>query len=214
MNQMRINIKPEILFEDDSCLIVYKEPEELTVPGRGSEKSDCLMSRTERHCGSVFNVHRLDQPTSGLVLIARTKEMQKQMSRLFQERKVEKQYVAIVEGHMAEGKQIIDLPLRADIDNRPMQIVDGELGKRAVTSCEVLEVLQGNTRVLLKPETGRTHQLRLHLSSIGYPIVGDRLYNDSVPEDLMGKLKLHALSLKFEHPLTGELIFVSKEAPF
>ncbi len=214
MNQNKIDSKPEILFEDDFCIIVYKEPEELTVPGRGPDKRECLMSRTAQHCGPVFNIHRLDQPTSGLVLIARTKEMQKQMSRLFQERRVEKEYIAIVEGIMAEGDQLIDLPLRADINNRPMQIVDQELGKRAVTTCEVLTNDRWSTRVLLKPETGRTHQLRVHLSSIGHPIVGDRLYNKNVPEDLMGELKLHAMSLKFEHPMTGELISVRKEPPF
>jgi len=214
LNQNRINSKPEILYEDNYFIIVNKESEELTVPGRGPEKADCLMSRTALYYSSVYNVHRLDQPTSGLVIIALTKEMQTQLSRLFINREIEKKYVALVDGVMGESCGTIELPIRGDITNRPVQIVDMELGKKAVTRWEILNQSENTCRLLLTPETGRTHQLRVHLKAIGHPIIGDRLYNDSVPEGLMGELKLHAMSLKFKHPVTGEEVNVIKEARF
>ncbi|MBI9100142.1 MAG: RluA family pseudouridine synthase [Spirochaetaceae bacterium] len=214
MNQSRINTKPEILYEDEYFIIVHKEPEELTVPGRGPDKMNCLMSRTALFYPEVYNIHRLDQPTSGLVVIALSKEMQRSLSILFQDRKIEKEYIALVEGQLSEDSGIIELPLRADIDNRPVQVVDREQGKKAITRWSVVEKLDSCTRVLLKPETGRTHQLRVHQKAMGHPILGDRLYNDKVPDDLMGELKLHAMSLKFEHPVTGELVSVRKEPRF
>jgi tRNA pseudouridine32 synthase / 23S rRNA pseudouridine746 synthase len=214
MNQNRISTKPEILYEDEYFIIVQKEPEELTVPGRGPYKADCLMSRTGLFYNEVYNVHRLDQPTSGLLIIALTKEMQKQLSILFLKREIEKEYVALAEGTIKEPSGIIDLPIRGDINNRPMQIVDKDLGKKAITRWEVLENYGDSVRLLLKPETGRTHQLRVHLKAIGHPILGDRLYNDNVPDNLMGKLKLHAMSLKFKHPVTMDMISVVKESLF
>lgn len=214
MNQNRISTKPEILYEDEYFIIVYKEPEELSVPGRGADKQDCLMSRTGLYYPKVYNVHRLDQPTSGLVIIALTKEMQKQLSLLFLNREIKKQYTALVEGIFTKSSGIIDFPIRGDITNRPVQIVDSVLGKKALTAWEVLEEYENSTRLLLKPETGRTHQLRVHLYAIGHPILGDRLYNDSVSENLMGQLKLHAMSLEFKHPATGEMILIQKDPSF
>lgn len=214
MNQSRSKEKPEVLYRDEYFLIVHKEPEELTVPGRGPDKQDCLMSRTALYYDEVYNVHRLDQPTSGLVLIALTKEMQRQLSILFLEKKIRKEYIALVEGHISGESGIIELPLRGDINNRPVQIVDQNRGKQAITKWTVLGYEDKRTRVLLIPETGRTHQLRVHMKAIGHPILGDRLYNDNVPDDRMGELKLHAMSLDFDHPVTGERIYVEKEPWF
>jgi tRNA pseudouridine32 synthase/23S rRNA pseudouridine746 synthase len=206
--------KPEIVYEDESFIIVNKLAEELTVPGRGPDKQECLMSRISLFYKEVYNVHRLDQPTSGLVLIARTKEMQRQLSILFQKREIEKEYIAIVEGQVSGQEGIIDIPLRGDMNNRPLQIVDFEQGKKAVTRWFVLERPENRTRLLLKPETGRTHQLRVHLQRIGHPIVGDRLYNDKCAEDVYGQLKLHAMTLNFMHPLSKERVLVRKEPEF
>ena len=214
MNQNRINSKPEILYEDKYFIIVHKEPEELTVPGRGPGKADCLMSRTAQYYPEVYNVHRLDQPTSGLVVIALTKEMQSELSKMFIRREIEKLYVTLVEGVCDDSSGVINLPIMADINNRPVQIVNRELGKKALTLWDVLNRYESTTRLLLKPKTGRTHQLRVHLNAIGHPILGDRLYNDNVSDDLMGELKLHAMSLNFKHPVTGENIHIVKEPWF
>ena len=214
MNHSQSLEKPEIVYEDEYFIIAVKEAEELTVPGRGPDKQNCLMSRTALYFDEVYNVHRLDQPTSGLVIIARAKEMQSKLSRLFQERKIVKEYVALVKGQLKGDSGVVELPLRADIDNRPVQIVDSQLGKKAVTNWRVLEKHNDYSRVLLKPETGRTHQLRVHMKAIGHPILGDRLYNDDVMEDVMGELKLHAMSLEFEHPLLGTIISIKKKPKF
>ncbi|MCP4295324.1 MAG: RluA family pseudouridine synthase [Proteobacteria bacterium] len=204
----------EILYKDEHFIIVNKMAEELTVPGRGADKQECLMSRAARFFGEVFNVHRLDQPTSGLVIIALTKKAQRELSIMFIERKIYKEYIAVVEGIILEDSGIADFPVRGDMDNRPVQIVDYKQGKKAVTVWEVLSRGENSTRVLLKPETGRTHQLRIHLKTMGFPIEGDRLYNDNFPDDLMGELKLHARSLEFTHPFTGIQISVVKEPRF
>jgi len=214
MNHNQIFEKPEILYEDEYFIIVNKEAEELTVPGRGEDKQHCLLSRTSTYYKEVFNVHRLDQPTSGLVIIALTKEMQSQLSLLFRERQIEKEYIAIVEGVIDDDSGIIDFPLRADVENRPVQIVDRELGKSAVTRWSVLERYKYKTRILLKPETGRTHQLRVHMNALGHAIEGDRLYNDKCSENIFGELKLHAMSIKFTHPVSGDILSVVKPPRF
>lgn len=206
--------KPEVLYEDNHLIIVNKEVEELSVPGRGPEKQQCLMTRVAPFYREVFNVHRLDQPTSGLVIIALEKEMQRELSILFQKKQIKKEYIAIVEGAISKEEGIIDLAIRGDMDNRPVQIVDPVLGKEAVTRWSVLERGQNYTRLLLKPETGRTHQLRVHLKSIGHPIMGDRLYNNNCSDDVYGELKLHAALLDFIHPLSGKRIIVRKEPDF
>ena len=204
----------EVLYEDEYFLIVNKEAEELTVPGRGVNKQTCLLSRAANFYKEVYIVHRLDQPTSGLVILALTKEAQRSLSIMFQNRKVEKEYIAIVDGTIKDEKGVVDLPVRGDMDNRPVQIVDRESGKKALTQWEVLSRNENKTRVLLKPETGRTHQLRVHMNAIGFPIEGDRLYNDKCPDDMYGELKLHAGSLSFIHPFTGEQIHIIKEPWF
>jgi len=206
--------KPEILYEDSHLIIVNKEAEELTVPGRGADKQNCLMSRTAHFFDKVYNVHRLDQPTSGLVLIALTKEMQSSLSKLFLKREIEKEYIAIVDGVVQGEEGLLDFPIRADITNRPVQIVDPVSGKIAVTRWNVIERYENSTRLLLKSETGRTHQLRVHLQAIGHPICGDRLYNENYPDDLLGELKLHAGFLRFIHPVTGVIVQVKKEPRF
>lgn len=203
-----------MLFEDKWFFIVRKEREELTVPGRGPEKQNCLMSRAAQWLGEVYNVHRLDQPTSGLVVIARSAEAQRAMGRIFESRAIEKIYRARVRGNFGEEEGLINLPLRADWENRPRQMVDREMGKKAVTRWKVLFRGAGWTELDLFPETGRTHQLRVHLASIGHPIIGDRLYDEDTGESVMGELMLHAFSLVFRHPFTGEPVMVESKSDF
>lgn len=211
MNQIRSREKPEVFFEDEWLIAVSKEKEELTVPGRGSGMEDCLMSRCARWFGEVYNIHRLDQPTSGLVIVARNRDAQRRMSILFQERKVYKEYEAVVRGNISGENGLIDYPIRGDIENRPVQIIDLDRGKEAKTEWIVLERGQGWTKVLLIPSTGRTHQLRLHMKAIGHPILGDRLYNDEVSPETMGELKLHARRIRFCHPFTGAVVDIVRD---
>jgi tRNA pseudouridine32 synthase/23S rRNA pseudouridine746 synthase len=151
-------------------------------------------------------VHRLDMETSGVLLLARNKSVHRQLSLLFQNRDVTKRYIAVVDGRIPDAVGVIDLPLICDWPNRPRQIVDYEQGKPSLTRYKVLwrDVEQDITRVELEPETGRSHQLRVHLQSLGHPILGDRLYANEQQQAKSPRLLLHALSLAFEHPVTAE----------
>ena len=147
-------------------------------------------------------VHRLDQETSGLVVFAKDKDTHKALQQQFEAHTIKKRYIALLDGLVPQDEGIIDLPLRPDVDDRPRQCVDYELGKRAVTRYRVLERKNGLSRVAFEPFTGRTHQLRVHASHIkglNCPIVGDRLYGKAG-----NRLMLHAQSITFIHPATGE----------
>ena len=163
-------------------LAVNKPHGLLSVPGRGEHKQDCVVNRMLTMFPDAKGVHRLDCHTSGVMLLALGIDMQRALSRLFHDRKVEKEYIAQVAGEVADQSGIIDIPMRGDPDNRPLQIVDYEHGKRAQTNWRLLgtEQLQSGekvSRLKLVPVTGRTHQLRLHCAMLGHPIIGDRLYN-------------------------------------
>jgi tRNA pseudouridine32 synthase/23S rRNA pseudouridine746 synthase len=214
----------EVIYQDDFLLIVNKPAGLLSVPGRGADKADSLVSRLQMGWPDVLAVHRLDMSTSGLVVLARGMDMQRRLSAMFRERQVEKRYVAKVVGlmHMAAGE--VDLPIGRDWPNRPRQKVDMEEGKPSLTryrllglenisdsphigNCSDLEV----SRIELEPVTGRTHQLRVHMAAIGYPILGDQLYGN---ESVAGRLMLHASRLGFEHPVSGAPLKVVCPPPF
>jgi tRNA pseudouridine32 synthase/23S rRNA pseudouridine746 synthase len=156
-------------------------------------------------------VHRLDQATSGLLVLARHATVHRQLSALFRLRQVDKQYEALVTGHL-QGQGLIDLPLCADWPRRPRQQVHLTLGKPSLTHWQSLayNATSHHTRVALLPHTGRTHQLRVHLLAIGHPIVGDTLYDQ--PD--AGRLMLHATRLGFTHPVTGLGHVWTCRAPF
>lgn len=163
-------------------------------------------------------VHRLDAATSGLVLFARGLEMLRRMSLAFEQRMVGKQYVALVQGHMAEAEGEIDLPLGEDAGNRPRQIVDPVRGRRALTRYQVLERLgdgaDARTRVALKPVTGRAHQLRVHLLALGHPILGDPLYAPRDSAARFPRMHLHATRIAFIHPRTRVPMQFESRVPF
>lgn len=201
-----------LLHVDAALLVVDKPAGLLSVPGRSAENRDCLITRLQALYPDALTVHRLDQVTSGLMVVARSGVVQRTLSQAFAERRVEKTYQAIVQGVMDADGGRIDLPLICDWLNRPRQKVDREAGKSAVTDWLVLErdALRRRTRLELKPLTGRTHQLRLHLASIGHPIVGDVLYG-AVPA---ARVMLHAAELAFAHPDTQERLMFHSTPTF
>jgi tRNA pseudouridine32 synthase/23S rRNA pseudouridine746 synthase len=157
-------------------------------------------------------VHRLDQATSGILLFAKTRETLVALQRQFAERRVEKRYVALLDGRLVGDAGVVELPLRLDPATRPERIVCFELGKPARTRWEAVAREGARTRVHFFPETGRTHQLRLHAAhplGLGMPIVGDALYGN--PGD---RLCLHAAGLEFMHPLTGRRVRLESGAGF
>jgi tRNA pseudouridine32 synthase/23S rRNA pseudouridine746 synthase len=212
------------LFLDEHLLVVDKPSGLLTVPGRGEHLQDCLIHRVQRHCPEALIVHRLDMDTSGLVLLGRGAGMQRALSQLFMQRLVDKQYQALVHGHPPETKGEVDLPLSTDWPNRPRQQVDFVNGKPSRTLFQVMngpatglpeQVSQGLSRMLLKPLTGRSHQLRVHCLAMGHPIAGDPLYGGALQVHApLGRLMLHATQLSFVHPVTGQSLVVTSPCPF
>jgi tRNA pseudouridine32 synthase / 23S rRNA pseudouridine746 synthase len=202
----------ELLHVDDACIVAVKPAGLLSVPGRGADKADCLIARVQADYPDALIVHRLDQATSGLMVLARGKDNERHLSKQFQARTVAKHYIAQVSGLMAQDAGDIDLPLIADWPRRPLQMVDHAIGKPSQTHYEVLarDEAQQTTRVQLTPHTGRTHQLRVHLLAIGHPIVGDALYGGQEASRLM----LHAAFLQCTHPQTGEALAFTHPADF
>ena len=188
----------------------------LSVRGRGEDKQDCVATRVQCAFPDALVVHRLDMATSGLLLMARGAAMQRRMSMAFMARQVEKRYVAVVAGLVEDDEGAIDLPLAADWPNRPKQVVDPANGKPSRTHWRVLARDPGAdcTRVELEPVTGRSHQLRVHMMSIGHAILGDGLYAPGVVQARAPRLMLHASRLAFTHPATAEAVELTSTPPF
>jgi tRNA pseudouridine32 synthase / 23S rRNA pseudouridine746 synthase len=197
----------ELIYCDDALLVAVKPSGLLSVPGRGPDKQDCFSTRIQQEFPDALVVHRLDMSTSGLMLFARGGDMQSRLSQMFREREIGKRYVAVVAGQLDPEAGEVDLPLVTDWPNRPLQKVDQLTGKPSLTRYRLMQWEGENSRVELEPLTGRSHQLRVHMMSIGHPILGDALYGDP---DSAPRLLLHAACLDFIHPLTGNsLHFVS-----
>jgi len=207
------------LYADDTLLVVDKPSGLLAVPGRGVDKQDCLSARVQARYPDALIVHRLDMSTSGLMLMARGPAAQRALSKAFAAREVTKRYIAVVAGRLeapADGWGVIDLPIIVDWPNRPLRIVDPIRGKPSLTRWRVLGHDEAGlrTRIELEPVTGRSHQLRVHLRELGHPILGDALYAPPDMQALSGRLLLHAWSLSFLHPLSGEALAFERPAPF
>lgn len=189
---------------DDHLILIDKPSGLLSVPGRGAEKSDCAIARVQAEFPDALTVHRLDMATSGLLLVARGKEMQRALSGLFERGEVEKSYLADVWGVPSPASGTIDLPLINDWPNRPLQRVDHDIGKPSRTLYETISIKNVHARLKLTPLTGRSHQLRVHLGAIGHPILGDEFYATGKALAARPRLALHATHLSFVHPATDE----------
>lgn len=210
----------DCLHADDDLLVLAKPAGLLCVPGRGPDKQDCLSARAQQRWPKALIVHRLDQATSGLVLMARNPEVQRRLGWAFEQRMVRKRYHAVVAGHMRPPPEWdwaeIDLPIAADWERRPLRVIDPVRGKPSLTRWRVLhhDGAADTTHLALEPVTGRTHQLRVHLAAVGHAILGDALYADAPIHARAPRLLLHAAWLAFEHPASGEWLEFASPAPF
>lgn len=204
-----------IVHVDAGLIVVDKPSGLLSVPGRGEDKQDCVITRLQRDWPEAMIAHRLDMSTSGLLVVARGEAMQKAMYKLFRERAVHKRYLATVDGLVGPDSGEIDLPLICDWPNRPRQMVSQELGKPSLTRFRVLarDPAAGLSRVELEPVTGRSHQLRVHLAALGHPILGDELYAGPAAARAE-RLLLHAAEIAFVHPVDGKPVTFRRPAPF
>lgn len=200
----------DILFEDDSFVVVNKPEGLLSVPGIAIQDSVYTRLQAMWTDADPLIIHRLDMATSGLLVVAKTKEAHKDIQKQFLKRTVNKRYTALLSKVIKGDQGEINLPLRGDLDNRPMQLVCFDFGKKAVTKWLVVERTNAATKIHFWPLTGRTHQLRMHAAhqlGLNAPIVGDDLYGTSAE-----RLYLHAAVLEFTHPVTGERMkFEAKE---
>lgn len=206
-----------IIHDDPLFVVVEKAGGLLAVPGRGPENQDCVTARVQAMFSEIIDhpaVHRLDMHTSGVMLLAKTKQAHRALSIQFEKRLVKKTYIALLEGIVNQESGTISLPFRLDIDNRPHQIYDPIHGKMGTTTWKKIGVENGYTRLEMTPVTGRTHQLRLHTShdkGLGVPIIGDTLYGNGNEGDMMC---LHAHYLEFFHPETEEIVRCTSPIPF
>ena len=221
-----IELKPQempldIVYEDDDILVVNKEKGIVVHPGNGNPDGTLVNAVMARCKGSLSGiggkirpgiVHRIDKDTSGLVIIAKNDNSHINLSKQIQNREVEKTYIALVRGKIKENEATINMPIgRSTKDRKKMAVI--KTGKEAITRFKVLKRYNEFTLLEVKIETGRTHQIRVHLSEIGYPIVGDEVYsNGKNPFNVKGQM-LHAAKLTFKHPGTGEKITVEAPLP-
>ena len=209
----------EIIYQDDDLVVLNKSSGLLSVPGRLPEHQDCLQNRVQRVLPNATIVHRLDMATSGIIIMALNKPAHVAISRQFEQRQTKKSYIARVFGKVAEIEGSVDLPLICDWPNRPKQMVDHDNGKQSLTNYSVLSYStlssgDESTLIELRPVTGRSHQLRVHMLAIGHPILGDRLYAHEKALLVSPRLQLHARNLSLTHPVTGELLCFVAPCPF
>lgn len=193
----------DILYQDQDIMVVNKPCDLLSVPGKPAELLDSILTRIQWEFPDAETVHRLDLATSGVMVVALHIDAERELKRQFRERETDKKYIAKVFGIVEPKEGSIDFPLICDWPNRPKQMVSYEYGKNALTHYKVLsEDVDNNTLIELMPITGRSHQLRVHMMSIGHPILGDRFYSHDDGLKNHNRLYLHATELAFTHPMT------------
>lgn len=202
----------ELIFENHDLLVVNKPAGLLSVRGKGEEKTDSVESRCQALFPTAMAVHRLDMATSGILVIAKHKEAERFYKIQFEQRTPKKVYHAVVTGLMPHDTGTMDFPMIVDWERRPIQKICYETGKPALTEYQVLSRSTSNSRVALYPHTGRSHQLRLHLAHLGYPIVGDYWYGSEADKHLP-RLLLHAHELNLPQP-DGTTLKIVSPTPF
>jgi tRNA pseudouridine32 synthase / 23S rRNA pseudouridine746 synthase len=190
-----------IVYQDAHLIAIDKPAGLLSVPGRGLDLQYCALHRVQKAFPQALLVHRLDEATSGLLVFALSPEVQKTLSKAFENRRIKKTYLAWVHGTDLPERGVIDAPIAVDWPNRPLRMINTESGQDAITHYRLLSKDEHSEQSLcvLEPQTGRTHQLRVHLQHIGHSIVGDKLYG--IPNDESPRLMLHASRLEFLHPV-------------
>ncbi|NRQ41948.1 RluA family pseudouridine synthase [Rheinheimera sp. YQF-2] len=204
----------DILYQDKDLIVLNKPAGLLTNPGRGAHLADCLLSRVQQQYPQALLVHRLDLATSGIVVMALRRKAEAALKQQFAERIVSKRYLALVWGTLMPTEGVVDVPLLADSSNPPKQKVCYQGGKTAVTHFKLLQQLTDRALVELKPITGRSHQLRMHMLHLGHPILGDSFY--ATPQALAAapRLMLHAAGLELNQPYNGTRLHFSADADF
>lgn len=203
-----------VIHEDTHILVLSKPSGLLTVPGKPAAHADCLESRARTEFPTAAIVHRLDMDTSGILVMAMTPEAHRHLGLQFEKRKTAKCYTARVWGEMSENEGTVSAPIITDWPNRPKQMIDFEKGRSAETHWKVLDREAGKTRVALYPHTGRSHQLRVHMLSLGHPILGDNIYAPDDAFNAADRLQLHSTSLTLHHPDGGKRVTFSDPCPF
>lgn len=204
-----------IVYEDDDLVVIDKPAGLLSVPGRLPEHQDSAYLRVVEKYPHAKITHRLDMATSGILMFAKHRDAEVAVSKMFQARTVQKNYIALVQGKL-EGQGNVDVPLMTDWENRPRQMVHFELGKAAKTLYQAVQYFEAGdiTRVLLTPVTGRSHQLRVHMQYIGHPITGDQFYHPDYRQSALKRMALHASYLAFKQPLSGVDVEIRGNIPF
>ncbi len=204
---------PQLIYQDEFLLALNKPNNMLSVPGKDLQHYS-LTQWAADHYGTALVVHRLDCATSGIMLFARRIEIQRALNQQFQNRIVHKTYIAITHHWSYAAQGTLQLPLLTDWLNRPRQKIDYLQGKSAITDWQVLEQNPQSTRLLLMPKTGRSHQLRVHMSALGHPIMGDTLYAPKWSIITAPRLYLHAYQIQLNHPATQQSLSLQCDCPF
>ena len=202
-----------VVHADDDIVVLDKPSGLLSVAGKDPALSDCLEARVKGRWPSAAMAHRLDKDTSGILVMCLNKKALGHVGQEFEQRRAKKSYVARVWGDVAGNEGRIELPLATDWENKPRQRVDWERGRMSITEWRVETRENGITRVRLNPLTGRTHQLRVHMLELGYPILGDPFYATGEALAAADRLQLHAEELAFNHP-QGHWVSFRVPAPF
>lgn len=215
------DIPIEIVYEDNDIIVVNK-PKGLVVHPANGNPDGTLVNAIMNICKDSLSgiggekrpgiVHRLDKDTSGLLIVAKNDKAHLKMSEMIKDRKVKKIYIALVRGVVKENEATINMPIGRNKKDRKKMAVDKN-GKEAVTHFKVLKRYDKYTLLEIKIDTGRTHQIRVHMAEIGYPIVGDEVYSNGKNEFNVKGQMLHAKSLEFEHPITGKKMFLQADLP-
>lgn len=204
----------DVLYQDKDLIVLNKPSGLLTNPGRGAHLSDCLLARVQQQYPQALLVHRLDMATSGVVVMALRRKAEAALKQQFAQRIVSKRYLAMVWGQLTRPEGTVDVPLIADSNNPPKQKVCFAGGKAAITHYRLLQQLPDRSLVELKPITGRSHQLRMHMLALGHPILGDAFYAHHEALHAAPRLMLHAASLLLHQPYHGTPLHFNANSDF